>query len=421
MLRMHPVFPFTVPCGRDFAMNPSVLPLPQQAVLPDYGEGGLYGLARGMRAWLQDRDAGWPLAGVAPGEQALVVLIVIDGLGDDFLRRHGRGSALLAQRAGRLSSVFPSTTASAVTTLMTGIAPAEHGLTGWFIHDRRFGGVIAPLPLLQRGNGPLEAFALGSRLFPYPSAFQGAQRPAVVVSPGEIAGSRYSLRHARGARVTPYASLEGMEEAVVAEVGALRQGGGLIHAYYPSFDALSHHYGSHSDQVLSCFHRIDAVFARLMERLAGGSVRLLLTADHGFIDSPPERALQLEDWPDIPAMLAAPLFGERRVSFCALRPGAEREFTAWAETALAGRAVLASGEALRASGLLGPGRPHRRLAERVGTHALLMEPGWTIADRVEGEKPYVLRGVHGGLSADEMWVPLIRFSAGLRPAAPAAP
>jgi hypothetical protein len=421
MLRIHPVFPFTALGERDVAMNPSALPLPQQAVLPDYGDGGLYGLARGMRAWLQDCDAGWPLAEVAEGEQALVVLIVIDGLGDDFLRRHGRGSALLAQRTARLTSVFPSTTASAVTTLMTGMSPAEHGLTGWFIHDRRFGGVIAPLPLLRRGNGPLEAFALASRLFPYASAFQGARRPVVVVSPADIAGSRYSLRHARGARVRPYQSLDGMEEAILAEVSALQPGGGLVHAYYPSFDALSHHYGSHSSQALSCFRRIDAVFARLMERLTGSGVRLLLTADHGFIDSPPERSLRLEDWPDIPAMLAAPLFGERRVTFCALRPGAEQEFTAWAGTALAGRAVLANSRGLRASGLLGPGKPHRRLAERVGTHALLMELGWTIADSVEGEKPYVLRGVHGGLSADEMWVPLIRFSAGLRPGAPAAP
>ncbi len=48
-----------------------------------------------------------------------------------------------------------------------------------------------------------------------------------------------------------------------------------------------------------------------------------------------------------------------------------------------------------------------RLRERVGTHVLLMEPGWTIVDHVEGETVHELIGVHGGLSADEMLVPLI--------------
>ncbi len=403
------------------SMTISTIPLPSAAAVPDYGERGLYRLAHGMREWLHDDSAGWPLAGVGAGERALVVLLVIDGLGDNFLARHGGGGALLAHRAGRLSSVFPSTTASAVTTLMTGLAPAQHGLNGWFIHDRRFGGVIAPLPLQRRGNGPLEAPALLPRLFPYRSAFAGACRPVVVVSPAEIAGSGFSRRHSHGARVRPYRSLSGLEEAIVAEAGALRDSGGLIHAYYSSLDALSHQFGCQSEEALSCFAHIDAVFTRLAARLEGTGAQLVLTADHGFIDVPDERCLQLAAWPDVAAMLEAPLFGERRAAFCAVRQGAAAEFNAWVASELGGRAVLVEGPALRHSGLLGPGRPHRRLAERVGTHVLLMEAGWTLADRVAGEKPVSMRGVHGGLSADEMWVPLVRFSAGLRRAAQAAP
>ncbi len=60
-----------------------------------------------------------------------------------------------------------------------------------------------------------------------------------------------------------------------------------------------------------------------------------------------------------------------------------------------------------AAGLLGPGQPHPRLAERLGSHALLMEAGWTIVDHVPGEHEHTMIGVHGGLSADEMRVPLI--------------
>lgn len=382
--------------------------LPQDAVLPDYGEDGLYGFAHGLRDWLHNPATGWPQAGIQAGERRVVVLLVIDGLGDRFLARHGGGSCLLAHRQRAMTSVFPSTTASAVTLLHTGLSPAEHGLNGWFIHDRRFGGVIAPLPLVRRGGGPIKASRLISRLFPYPSMFRGARRPVTVLSPADIAFSRFSMHHSRGARVRPYQRLDGLATAISEEAQAQAGSGGLIHAYYPVFDAISHVHGAHSAPAVSVFRRVDEVFARLIDTLRGRGAILLATADHGFIDAPEHKAVGIAPQGEVAGMLAAPLFGERRVAYCALRAGAEDEFQAWAEAELRGRAVLLWADAVLASGLLGPGKPHARLRERLGSCALLMEPGWTLHDTVEGEKPHAMIGVHGGLSADEMWVPLIR-------------
>ena len=106
-------------------------------------------------------------------------------------------------------------------------------------------------------------------------------------------------------------------------------------------------------------------------------------------------------------MFAAPLFGERRLAFCRVRAGAQAEFEAWAAGELRGKGVAVRSEDFLAAGLLGPGQPHPRLAERLGSHALLMEAGWTIVDHVPGEHEHTMIGVHGGLSADEMRVPLI--------------
>jgi hypothetical protein len=380
---------------------------PAGCVLPDYGPGGIYGLASALRTWLHDTDAGLDAAGVAPGEAATVVLLVIDGLGAHALDSFGRGSALAADRRATLTSVFPSTTASAVTTLMTGASPAEHGLNGWFIHDRRFGGVIAPLPLEARGNGPLHALRLTSRLFPQRSMFRDARRPAFMLSPRQIAFSPFSRHHTRGACVRGYDTLEDLEDEIVSAVDAMGRHGGFVHAYYPRFDAISHAYGCRSPRAIACFRKIDATYARLCERLRGRGVRILVTADHGFIDSAPERTVNVPPASDVSRMLAAPLFGERRLAFCAVHDGAQDEFEAWARHELAGRAVLMRGADCIASGVFGPGRHNARLAERVGTHVLLMEPGWTIVDQVEGEEPFTLVGVHGGLTADEMHVPLV--------------
>jgi hypothetical protein len=198
-----------------------------------------------------------------------------------------------------------------------------------------------------------------------------------------------------------------LEEMVVETVRDFGRKSGFVHAYYPRFDALSHAYGCRSSRVKACFEKVDGMFARLCERLAGSRTRILVTADHGFIDSSPERTLQLAPDDEVSAMFAAPLFGERRLAFCMVREGAAREFERWAGEALRGRAVVMQGADCIDAGLLGPGSHHPRLAERVGTHVLLMEPGWTIVDVVEGEIPHKMIGVHGGMTADEMLVPLV--------------
>lgn len=390
--------PMEYPAADPGADQPALL-LPADAVLPDYGDGGLLGLVGGIRRWALDRHR---------GGAAVRVFWLIDGLGDAFLCRHGAGSRLHAHRQRALTSVFPTTTASAVTTLMTGLSPLQHGLTGWFIHDERFGGVLAPLPLERRGGGRLRAPLLLRRLFPYTSLYGQLPCPSAVVAPRAIAHSPFSRRHARGARIVAHGGLDDMVAQVAAVVAALASGGGgYVHAYYDRFDALSHQHGCNAPAVVDEFARLDAAFGALLARLAGTPTEVLVSADHGFIDSPPAQSIDLAAWPEVATMLDGPLFGERRAALCRVRAGAVDEFAAFVAGELGARAVLQPSRRLVQAGLLGPGPAHRRIAERLGTHAVLMAPGWTLQDRVDGEKPQQMLGVHGGLSADEMYVPLI--------------
>lgn len=406
-------------------LGASSIQLPANAVMPDYADGGLFGLVGSIARFLD--GAQWRFEGVnadvesdshshadfdsdaqSEPRPAVVVFLLIDGLGDNFLQTYGDGSALLARRRRRITSVFPSTTASAVTTTLTGIAPASHGLTGWFIRDQRFGGVLAPLPMTMRAGGRLGGLFSLRRLFPYDTLFQNRARPSVVVSPQYIAWSPFSQRHSRGADVIAYDGMDGMLEAVVAAVARLTAaGGGYVHAYYPEFDALSHEFGSRSAEAISEFRSIDAMFAQLCERLAGMGVDVVVSADHGFIDSPAEHFVCLDAYPEALAMLAEPLWGERRAAFCELREGVEAEFSGFVREELADKAVLVRSADLIEQGFFGPGARHPRLRERTGSHALLMEPGWTIWDPRPGEPLHSMLGVHGGLTPDEMWVPLI--------------
>src|SRR4051812_115755 len=99
---------------------------------PDYSGGGLVNLMASIVEACGGRAPHPPLRDFALGEPRNVVLLVVDGLGDNYLMQHG--GALAAKRRRAITSVFPSTTASAITTTYTGATPLEHGLTGWFTY-----------------------------------------------------------------------------------------------------------------------------------------------------------------------------------------------------------------------------------------------------------------------------------------------
>src|SRR5436190_22234333 len=111
-----------------------------------------------------------------------VVLAIVDGLGDNYLRSHGAQQGTLARlRRGAISAVFPSTTASAITTSFTGATPYEHGLTGWFTYFPEAACVGSPLRYQRRG----EKASLGvppARLFTEGSLFDGLATRSIVVS-----------------------------------------------------------------------------------------------------------------------------------------------------------------------------------------------------------------------------------------------
>lgn len=377
-------------------LDPSRLPL--AAVLPDYGPNSLYGLIRAIAA----RNA-------RPPDGRVELLWLIDGLGDALLQRLGRGGALFAARFRRMRTVFPSTTASVITTLHSTLTPAEHALTGWFVHERRAGGIVAPLPLRRRADGCLRPAQMRA-LLDYPAGYREARRPVECVQPAWIAGSPYSRHHTCGARLHSYRRLSELLALLPQRVAALaRRGGGYLLLYTPELDARVHMAGPRAASVAELFAQFDALFAGLCERLAGWPVDLRVSADHGLIEAAPLRRIFLPATASY-RLLERPLYGEARAAFCLVRPGQAERFEASIRRLLGDRGVVLPVAELIEGGLFGPRhRIHRHLVERLGSHALLMSPGWQVVDRLPSEKRPRLRGVHGGLSADEMWVPLIEF------------
>jgi len=329
-----------------------------------------------------------------------IVFLIIDGLGDNFLQARG-GSALAQHRRGAISAVFPSTTASAITTSFTGATPVEHGLTGWFTYFSEAACVGAPLPFQRRG----ERNSLGvkpAQLFIEESLFDGLARRSIVVSWRRIIDSAYNVRHCGRAERLAYDDLPGFLEQTLraARSGPERK---FIYAYWPEFDALSHQHGVGSAGVRAHFDALDQVFGEMLQKLAGTDSLLVLTADHGFIDCPPEESVELPA--ELSAMLRFPLCGERRVAFCYVHD--QKAFIGRASSFLGDRAAVRPSRELLDEGWFGPGRPHPRFAERIGDVALVMNGRATVKDWVPGEPRHLHIGNHGGTSDDEMHIPLV--------------
>jgi hypothetical protein len=381
-------------------------------VRPDYAGGGFLNLMASVVAACGGAPRHAPLGALPPGELAAarnILFLLIDGLGDDYLRREGRGGALHARRRGALTSVFPSTTASAVTTSFTGWSPLEHGLTGWFTLFGEAGCVGAPLPFQRRG----EKARLGvppAQLFRAGTLFDGLARRSVVVTHRSIVDSTYNVHHCGRAERLAYDTLAGLVAQAVAAVESGPQPK-FIYAYWPEFDALSHRHGNSSAEVRAHFQAVDAAFGELMARLAGTGTIVVATADHGFIDSDGPDALDFADAPGLAGLLRYPLCGESRAAFCHVQEGRVPEFVARARDWLGDRARVCPSRDLVEEGWFGPGEAHPRLAERIGDVALVMRGRTTVKDWTPSEPRHRLVGHHGGTSEAEMMIPLIVGSA----------
>ena len=372
--------------------------------LPDYSGGGFTNLIASLAEARGGRPRHAPLAALPADElrkATNVVFMIVDGLGDGYLRAHGARSALLRHRRGAISAVFPSTTATAITAGFTGATPAEHGLTGWYTYFSEAACVGAPLPFVRRGDKRPLGVAPG-RLFVEPPFFDKLADRVIVVTWKVIVDAIYNAFHCGRAERRSYDSLEGFVEQTAAAVRSA-PGRKFIYAYWPEFDALSHQHGVGSAEVRAHFTALDEALGKLIERLAGTDTIVVITADHGFVDVPPAEAVDLP--PALAALLRFPLCGERRVAFCHVHY--RDAFIGKARDFLGGRADVRPSQELVDEGWFGPGRPHARFAERIGDVAIVMHGRGTVKDRVPGEKPQDFIGDHGGTSEDEMRIPLV--------------
>ncbi len=383
-------------------------------VLPDYDGGSIVNLMSSVVTGCGGRIAPeYPFTPLVDSEEVSrcrkLVLMVIDGLGHDTLCQAATGGALHRRLRGRITSVFPSTTAAAVTTFLTGLAPQQHGLTGWFMYLRELAGVFAILPGKPRCGGvtfsrsgidPREVFATGP-------VFDALPGGSIIVTPRRIAQSDYNLAHRGKAELRCFDSLDEFFLTTAKAVREPAKGLQFIYAYWPDLDSLGHEYGIHSKESLSHLGQIDERFGRFCRQLSGSDTLVVLTADHGMIDTDEDHAIELADHPELADCLLLALCGERRAAYCYVRNNRADAFESYLDSELSHAMAWLTSRDLMGRGAFGWGEAHPRLAERIGDYVLLMKDRYVLSDWLPSESRFQHIGVHGGVSESEMFVPVV--------------
>lgn len=320
-----------------------------------------------------------------------IVLLVLDSLGWlQLADRRPLAPVLSSLDGGPATTVAPSTTAAALTSISTGVAPGEHGIVGY-----RFpaGGSVMNALRWTSPSGDHREIVSPSDTQPVPTLGGGDWH---VVSDRLFAGSGFSEAYLGSA---PYHGIW-HPSSIVAETRALLDAGQRrVYAYYDGLDHVAHIHGfagGHFDLELAF---CDWLVGAMLDALPAGTA-LVVTADHGQIDAPeivPVDRACLD--------LTAQRSGEPRFRWLHSLAGAADELAAAATEAHGQDAWIRTKEQVIDEGWFGP-TVTADAAARLGDVALVArapigfdDPGERHADKLVGR--------HGSLTSAEMLVPIL--------------
>ncbi|TQM79077.1 putative AlkP superfamily pyrophosphatase or phosphodiesterase [Saccharothrix saharensis] len=368
--------------------------------VPRYGSGSLADVVPSLLAGM-----GVPgmvdVLGVSGPSRVCVLLV--DGLGWGLLREHAADAPFLASLAGSaITAGFPSTTATSLAALGTGLPTGEHGLVGYSFADG--GEVVNALRWSRYGSAAhvdLRDVLVPEEVQPRRTAFEVAADAGVAVRlvlPRDQEGSGLTRAVLRGGR---FQGVLGFGDLVTRVAEALRsEDRVLCYAYHADLDALGHVHGPGSEAWRWQLRFVDRLAAAVAEGLPAGAA-LVVTADHGMVAADDRVDF---DTDDVLRDGVRVLGGEARVRHV-YTAAAEAVRARWAER-LGDRAWIASRAEAVAAGWFGP-RVDERVLPRIGDLVVAAKGSLAVVRSTVEPGLTTFVGHHGSLTEEEQHIPVL--------------
>lgn len=333
------------------------------------------------------------------------VVLLVDGLGAQSLMARAGHARTLAGARGTIESGFPTTTASALATLTTGVRPGVHGMVGYSVLDAANDRVVNQLSGWDSLIDPLSWQSM-------PTVFERAADAgyrASVIAPSRYSDSGFTRAVLRGADYVGAQSIaDRLETAarIVASPGANQ----LVYVYVPELDQAGHAHGWQSEQWTRALEQVDSAVRGFIA--AAPSAGLLVTADHGVVDVPEYSHVLYDSSPELLVGIRH-VAGEPRCLQLYFDPAASAvtraaTIQAWRDSESSRSWVVTRDEAIDA-GWFGAVEPH--VQPRIGDLIIAARKGIAYYASTSETRARQMVGQHGSWSAAELQVPLLRFGA----------
>jgi predicted AlkP superfamily pyrophosphatase or phosphodiesterase len=370
--------------------------------------------------------------GKLPQQYDKVILFFVDAFGWRFFERYADTYPFLKTMlrdgvASKLTSQFPSTTAAHTTCINTGLSDGQSGVYEWHYYEPLVDDIITPLMFsyardkerdtLKGSMIPAEAF------YPRRTLYQALREKGVVsyiFLHSNYAHSTFSDATCRGGNTVPFKSLTNALESLTEIALKQKAPPYYYYLYFDRIDAMGHLHGPDSpqfEQEADAFlTAMDRLFYQLLRGKANNTL-FLMTADHGMSEVNPQttfylnkEATAIEQYlkTNRQGKLLVPA-GSARDMFLYVREERIDEAIAYLQQVLQGRAEVYKVADLIAQHFFNAStqQPSQTFLERVGNVVILPYRGESVWWHEEGVFEMRFRGHHGGLTPEEMEIPLL--------------
>ncbi len=334
-----------------------------------------------------------------------VVVLLLDGMGQDMLARQlPQDSFLRTYFLQELSAVFPSSTTPSTVSFKSGLTPLEHGWWGHYLYLKEVGcstNLYLNTETCSKKNVHMRNVA--HNVMPYETILDQIDK---ITPPSThcYAICNEEARDEAGITQITYATFDEMSDYIYTLTQ--NPGGRYIYAYHNFPDDMMHKKGPYSNEVGNLMAELDAQVEYLCKRCS--DTLFLISADHGQTEIHEVR--DIADYPDVCDCMIMPPTGLSRCFNFYIKADKRQEFVKLAKKYFSDKFLLFSKKEVLEKGLLGKGKQHYKIDDTLSDYLLVAIDDCNLAMTTLYELPIIQPiGNHGGLTVQEMRVPLIMY------------
>jgi len=328
-----------------------------------------------------------------------IVVIILDSLGYKKFKELN----VEFEKSIKLSSVFPTTTVAAVTSLLTAMSPQEHGLLGYIQFIREIGSIMNMIDFSYPGlpNSSFETI-VKKKIKRLPNVFQSLKKEGYfggILTSHDIVNSGLSFLIQKDANIFSYYSTIDM----FANLQKLLESDfkGLLYVYYGVLDGIGHKKGPDS---ISYEREAKFLLEEIKKLKYDKKTQIFVVADHGMITTPREKNVFLGE--ELLKYLKFPPTGEMRMMYFYTKEKKDKKLIDYLNDKYSKRFEIYPSKQLLREGYFGFGNKNLEVEHRIGDYVLLAKDNYSFTYTYTGGEQKLL-GMHGSLTYEELYVPLI--------------